>query len=158
MISKRKSNPLPAKLIDWWHPTLNGDLRPEDVRAWSHKAAWFLHYDSKWKQWHEWDIAVSTISKSENCAICTGHRLVVGINDLATRNPIVASKWHPTLNGELNAQMVTEHSRNEIWWQHYHKKTGVWHEWPMSVDQLTRRNRMNVPFAAVTEYKWGLMT
>ena len=98
--SKRQRSQLSAKLIDWWHPTLNGDLRPEDISAWGRKiTVWFLHYDEKWKQWHEWDATPSAMSRGEKCPICTGHRLVVGINDLATLNPALAAMWHPTMNG-----------------------------------------------------------
>jgi len=114
--SKRELKPLSQKLIDWWHPTLNGDLRPEDVSAGSRLTIWFRHYDQKWKQWHEWDSELDNINKKENCPICTGKRLVVGINDLATRNPTVAAMWHPTLNGELTPQMVTEHSNKMRYW------------------------------------------
>ncbi len=140
--TKRKRNSLSAKLVSWWHPTLNGDLRPKDVSCWSYQVVWFLHYDKKWKQWHEWDSTPNTMNRGENCPICTGKRLVVGINDLVTRNPTVAAMWHPTLNGELTAQMVTEHSGETRWWagQHKDKKTGILHEWPMRVSDLTKKN------------------
>lgn len=56
-----------------------------------------------------------------------------------TRNRIVADLWHPTLNGDLTAQMVTEHSGKTVWWQHYDEKTGIWHEWTMRVVKLTSK-------------------
>jgi len=136
MSSKRKRKPLSAKLASWWHPILNGNLRPEDVSAGSGLTVYFLHYDEKWKQWHEWD-STPNIMRLGNCLICTGRRLVVGINDLATRNPNVASMWHPTLNGELTPEMVTEHSGETRWWQHKDEETGILHEWPMPIDKLT---------------------
>lgn len=135
--TRRKKKPLSAKLASWWHPTLNGDLRPEDVSGGSGRTVWFLHYDLEWKQWHEWDATPHSMGRTEKCSICTGRRLVVGINDLATRNPTVAGMWHPTLNGDLTAQMVTEHSGETRWWQHEDKETGILHEWPMSIDKLT---------------------
>jgi hypothetical protein len=77
------------------------------------------------------------MSQREKCSICTGKHIVVGINDLATRNPIIAAMWHPNLNGDLTPQMVTEHSQKNVWWQHYHTKTRKWHEWPMPIGKLT---------------------
>ena len=139
MSSKRKYKTLSTNLISMWHPTLNGDLRPEDISGGSGKTVWFLHYDKKWRQWHEWDSTPDSMSRKENCPICTGARLVIGINDLATRNPVVAAKWHPTLNGGLTPQMVTEHSGLIRWWQHEYKNTGILHEWPMSVGKLTSK-------------------
>lgn len=138
--SKRRCKPLLANLVALWHPTLNGDLRPEDVHNGDKRTVWFLHYDRKWRQWHEWDSTPKGMNITGNCPICTGRRLVVGINDLATRNPKVASMWHPTLNSDLTPQMFTEHAPKKVWWRHYHRKTRKWHEWPARIGKLTRKN------------------
>lgn len=128
---------MPVKLVKWWHPTLNGDLRPKDVSPGMDLVVWFRHYDRKWKQWHEWDARIGNMSRRKSCPICSGKRVVSGINDLATRNKKVASMLHPTLNGDLTPQMVTEHSNETRWFQHYDRKTRKWHEWPMTIAKLT---------------------
>jgi len=40
----------------------------------------------------------------------------VGDNDLATLYPHVAAEWHPTKNGDLTAQSVTQGSQKKVWW------------------------------------------
>ena len=156
MSSKRKKKPLSAKLISMWHPTLNGDLRLEDVSGGSNEVAWFLHYDDNWKQWHEWDATIKSVSRVEKCAICTGKRLVVGINDLATRNPTVAAMWHPILNGKLTPQMFTEHSGEMAWWRHKDKDTGIWHEWPAFIYNLTGKKRSKCAVCHGTRVQLGV--
>ena len=39
-----------------------------------------------------------------------------GFNDLATRFPEVAEKWHSTMNGELKPDMVQPYSTKKVWW------------------------------------------
>ena len=41
---------------------------------------------------------------------------MVGFNDLATVNPIIASQWHPTKNGLLTPNDVTLNSNKKVWW------------------------------------------
>jgi len=53
----------------------------------------------------------------------------VGVNDLATTHSVLASEWHPTLNGALTAQMVSRGSQIEIWWQRDCFNNGISHEW-----------------------------
>jgi len=138
---KRKKKPLSAKLIALWHPILNGTLTTSDVSGGSRQNICWRHYDRKWKIWHKWEDTPKNMSRIESCCpICTGKRLVVGINDLKTRNPRIAKMWHPTLNRGLTARMVVVNSKKKIWWRHYHKATGIWHEWPAKIISLTGKN------------------
>ena len=80
-----------------WHPTKNGDLQPSSVRPGSGKKVWWLG-----KCGHEWDAPpTSRTSKGSGCPICTGKRVVAGVNDFATLNPELASEWHPKMYGSL---------------------------------------------------------
>lgn len=45
-----------------------------------------------------------------------GSKLVLGVNDLATKYPEVAKEWHPTLNGDLTPNMVSYASYKKVWW------------------------------------------
>ena len=54
-----------------------------------------------WKcsQGHSWKAAVTTRSSGYGCPYCSGHKHIVGVNDLATVYPIVAAQangWDPT--------------------------------------------------------------
>jgi hypothetical protein len=75
-----------------WHPTLNGDLTPNDVSAGMKQRAW-------WKcpngPDHEWPAAIWTRTRSENpsgCPYCRG-LLPSSTNSLATHHPDLAAEW-----------------------------------------------------------------
>ena len=90
------------KLAVQWHPTKNGNLLPQDVMANSNKKVWWLCENG-----HEWETTVSARSRGRNCPICSGHKVLIGYNDVGTKNPKLASTWHPTKNGDLTPQMFT---------------------------------------------------
>ena len=48
---------------------------------------------------HIWDAVVSHRTRGQGCPYCSGHRAIVGVNDLATTHPLVAAQangWDPT--------------------------------------------------------------
>lgn len=55
-------------------------------------------------------------------------------NSLAVLFPEIAAEWHPTKNGKLTPDKVNKSSRYIVWWL---GKCG--HEWPMSVQDRTRK-------------------
>lgn len=79
-----------------WHPTRNGNLRPEDVTRGSDKKVWW-----KCERGHEYEATISNRSYGKGCPICAGKKIVQGINDLATMNPKLASEWSYQSNQEL---------------------------------------------------------
>ena len=44
-------------------------------------------------------------------------QLIQGVNDLMTKNPVLAQEWHPNKNGYLKPNMVTEFSNKKVWWK-----------------------------------------
>jgi predicted Zn-ribbon and HTH transcriptional regulator len=60
--------------------------------------------------------------------------LLPSFNDLATKNPELASEWHPTKNKNLTPSDVMPSSNKKVWW--LCKKCG--YEW-----QATINNRSN---------------
>src|SRR6516164_5170358 len=78
-----------------WHPTRNGELRPENVTAGSNKKVWWQCGDG-----HEWQAAVASRSRGgAGCPYCSGRRATPSTCLAATR-PDVAQEWHPTKNRE----------------------------------------------------------
>jgi very-short-patch-repair endonuclease len=43
-------------------------------------------------------------------------RCIPGENDLLTCNPVIASQWHPTKNGEVSPVAVSHKSNKKYWW------------------------------------------
>ena len=42
---------------------------------------------------HEWQASVKARSNGEKCPICSGARVIAGINDLATLEPLLVKQW-----------------------------------------------------------------
>ena len=111
-------------LVSEWHPTKNGTLTPQQVTAGSNKKVWWQCTNG-----HEWQATVNKRAiYNRGCPYCTHQKVLVGYNDLASRNPKLAAEWHPTKNGTLTPYMVMEHSNKKVWWQCAHG-----HEWEASI-------------------------
>ena len=94
-----------------WHPTKNGDLLPLDVREFSLKKIWWLAECG-----HEWQSTVAHRSGGRKCPFCAGKKILIGFNDLATTDPVIADQWHPTKNDDLTPEMVSRGSDKKVWW------------------------------------------
>lgn len=97
-----------------WHPTRNGDLRPEDVSFGMRRRVWWQHAACGY-EWQE-SIRHRTGRGGKTCPQCSGaHRTEA--NNLAAVRPDVAAEWHPRFNGSLTPAEVTWGSARSIWWK-----------------------------------------
>ncbi len=99
-----------------WHPTKNGDLKPQDVQPMSHKRIWWQCSRDPGHVWNAY-LHLRT-SKDRGCPFCPrpGKRPDES-SSLAHRYPGVAAQWHPTKNKELRPQDVFWASNKRVWWQ-----------------------------------------
>lgn len=74
------------------------------------------------------------------CGVCVGKQVGLS-NCLATKNPELASEWHPTKNGDLTPYDITEKSHEFVWW----KCQKLGHEWNARV---TDRNNRGCPYCS----------
>ena len=79
---------------------------------------------------HEWETSVKARSKGEKCPICSGARVIEGINDLATLKPLLAQEW--SKKNKLKPTEVSVASHKKIIWKCKHG-----HEWEASVKSRT---------------------
>jgi hypothetical protein len=93
-----------------WHPMKNGDLTPEDVTPSSGKRVWWICAKG-----HEWQAFVFNRARGCGCPLCYAQR-VNKDNCLKTKNPSLASQWHPVKNGDLKPEDVLPGSRSRVWW------------------------------------------
>lgn len=95
-----------------WHFTKNDKLTPFDVSFGSSKKVWW--YCSKCKSDY-CSIIANRTKQGTGCSYCANisknHT-----NSLATVNPLLASEWHPTKNGELTPSDVVPKSAKHVWW------------------------------------------
>ena len=113
-----------------WHPIKNAPLTPSDISVNSPERVWWLCNNG-----HEWNAPINSRNSGAGCPVCSGHKIVVGVNDLATVSPDLAKQWHPTKNKSLKPTEVTAHNANTVWWQ---CKKG--HEWQAKISNRTNGN------------------
>lgn len=95
-----------------WHPTRNGELLPEHMKPGSERKVWW-----RCEAGHEWESGFRTrVQRKQGCPYCAGARVIPGQNDLATRFPEVAARWHPTRNGVLTPDQVMPSTHKKHWW------------------------------------------
>ena len=124
------------KLATEWHPTRNGGLMPDMVKAGSGKIVWW-----QCRQGHEWQATIADRNNGTDCPYCSGRKALKGFNDLATVNPELTVEWHKTKNGKLTPYMVTRSSNKKVWWQ---CRQG--HEWQATIN--SRNDGRGCPYCS----------
>ncbi len=132
-------NPFLAKQ---WDDEANLDIKPTMVSAGSSKKVGWIC-----EKGHRWLATVASRNAGAGCPICAREANAIKIKNnllqkngsLAIRNPVLASEWHPTKNGNLIPQMVTPNTHEVVWWL---GKCG--HEWMASVK--TRNSGHGCPY------------
>jgi len=98
------------ELIKEWHPTKNGDSKPEDFTHGSGKKVWWLCPKN-----HSYESRILSRKDKSGCPYCSGLK-VSDKNNLKVIFPKIASEWHPTKNGELTPDKVSHGSNKKVWW------------------------------------------
>jgi uncharacterized Zn-finger protein len=94
-----------------WHPTKNGNLKPNQVTPFSSKEVWW-----RCEKGHEWQSTVKSRSKSGNeCPFCSKRKASKEYN-LGLVYPELAKTWHPTKNGKLTPRDVLPMSEKQVYW------------------------------------------
>lgn len=114
-----------------WDYSKNGDLQPNEVLRGTDRKAWWLCA----RHGHSWQASVASRSRGSGCPVCAGRVVIAGFNDLQTLRPDIASEWHPTRNGSLTAQAVTEIAGSRAWWL----CTEYGHEWEAVIASRTKQ-------------------
>ena len=142
------------ELAKEWHPTKNGNLRPNQVIANSGQTVWWLMpYDDLNTGKHfefEWKARVYSRVRS-GCPFTSKpyKALYKGFNDLGTLYPQLAKEWHPTKNGDHNPSEYLPGSSFDAWWlmPYDDPKTGKHFEfeWKMKIIVRTS-NGLGCPY------------
>ena len=93
-----------------WHPAKNC-CNPSEIMPGTHKKAWWICSEG-----HEWEAQIKSRTTGIGCPYCCGKKVLKGFNDLSTVNPDLAAEWHPSLNGNLTPEDVTDASGKKVWW------------------------------------------
>lgn len=134
-----------------WHPTKNGQVKPEDISKGADAIAWWKCNEGPD---HEWQAAVysrtSDGNKNAICPFCNNYKLSQ-TNSLAYLNPELASELHPTKNGDLTGSDIKETSQRKVWWLCVKNPE---HEWDATVWNRTS-NKSGCPYCAGRKRCWS---
>lgn len=123
-MSNKLSEKHPELIKEWSEK--NSPLTADDVTFGSNKLYWW-----KGDCGHEWQASAKSRSSGEKCPVCSGARVIDGINDLQTLNPNIAAEWSDK-NSPLFPAMVTIGSHKKAIWQCSKR-----HEWVATVKSRT---------------------
>ena len=100
------------KLKKQFHKTKNGDIKLENYKENSaKKIIWVC------EKGHEWKATINTRTKrGYGCPVCSGQKIVAGINDFGTLYPQIASEVHPKQNEEIDLTTIGGQSHILLAW------------------------------------------
>ncbi len=138
-----------------WNYEKNGALKPWEVSHGSPKKVWW-----KCKNGHEYfDSPNHRTSPYSNraCPYCSGKKVLVGFNDMATTSPEMAAAWNYEKNGDLKPTDVTDCSGKIVWWKcenghEYRQKISNKKSQHQGCPQCQKEARTSFPEQAVFYY------
>ena len=72
-------------MLDWdWEKNNAEDLNPNFLTCGSHTIAHWKGHNCG----HEWQTSIKNRSKGKGCPVCSGRKIVEGINDFGSKMPI----------------------------------------------------------------------
>lgn len=121
----------PELVSEWSEKNLT--LTPDDITFGSNKKVWWRSACG-----HEWQASVKARSNGEKCPICSGARVIAGINDLATLEPLLVKQWSKKNKIKLTEVSIGSHKK-VIW------RCEKGHEWETAVKSRTI-NKTGCPY------------
>ncbi len=100
----------PELAAEW--SELNYPLYPSSVTVKANKKVWWRCRNCG----QQWQARIADRTEGSGCPVCSGAKLVPGINDFATENPELAAEWS-NMNDQLKPSMVWTKSRRNVWWE-----------------------------------------
>ena len=113
----------PELVSEWSEKNLT--LTPDDITFGSNKKVWWRGACG-----HEWQTSVKARSNGEKCPICSGARVIAGINDLATLEPLLEKQW--SKKNKIKPTEVSIGSHKKVIW-----RCEKGHEWETAVKSRT---------------------
>lgn len=134
------------ELAAQWDVEKNAPLTPRQILPCSNKRYWW-----HCALGHSYQMQPnSRVQRNSGCPYCAGKKVLVGFNDLATVEPLVAAQWHESLNGALTPEMVTMGCNKRAWW-----RCQDGHVWNALIYSRTGPNKRGCPVCAGNVRKKG---
>jgi hypothetical protein len=103
-------------------------LNPQELSWGSRKKVWWICEFG-----HPWEASPVKRVAGQGCPICAGNAVHVGINDLETLRPEIASTWDYQRNMRKSPSSTKVDAREKFWWMCDRR-----HSFRMSVDQRVK--------------------
>ena len=102
------------ELIAEWDYDKNGmeGMFPLDITRGSHKIVWWRCHKG-----HSWRTHVYHRTAGNGCPYCSGKKVLVGYNDLASKAPWLSEEWDYGKNNGISPETVTYGSNRKVWWK-----------------------------------------
>ena len=114
----------------------NKNIELRSITLGSEKAIWWIC-----NKGHSYKSIVHNRKKGSGCPYCDGKKVLVGYNDLATKNPELVKEWNYEKNMDLKPTDVTAGSSKTVFW-----KCKKGHEWEAPVK--SRNKGQNCPYCS----------
>lgn len=128
-------------IVHLWNIEKNKGLTPDLFSFRSNRIVW----------WNcpvcggEWRESIINVSKGNRCPYCSGHKVLVGFNDLKTTNPELLSSWDYEKNRDISPEDFSAGSNRKVWW-----KCEYGHSWKSYIHNRTKG--VGCPYCAGKEY------
>lgn len=123
-------------LANEWNYEKNSPLLPTDISFSSGKKVWWVC-----SRGHDYQMTIDKRYRDQGCPYCSNRKVLVGYNDLATTNPILATEWNTIKNSPLTIHNVTMGSNKKVWWI-----CSMGHEWQETI--CNRNNGFGCPYCS----------
>ena len=136
-------------LVPEWDSDKNTGLSPDSIYVASTAIVWW-----KCSKGHSWQASIKSRTRDNTgCLICSGKRIVAGVNDFETwckdnDKLYLVSEWDYEKNGLLTPQAVSPKSSKRVWW-----KCPKGHNWKVSIGN--RAEGTNCPYCANRKVRAG---
>lgn len=113
------------ELIAEWDYDKNGmeGTFPSEITRGSHKTVWW-----KCSKGHLWKAPVYDRTAGRGCPYCSGRKVLIGYNDLASKAPWLSGEWDYEKNSGISPETVTCGCNRKVWW-----KCREGHNWQAAV-------------------------
>ncbi len=127
---------LHPELIIFWHPTLNGSLKLEDISpGYDSDVFWIYKYtdpETNKTFTFEWKSKIRSMLKSNcSCPFLSG-KIFSGFNDLKTKQPSLCEEWDYSKN-TIDPGTLSPYSHEKVFW----KCKTCGNEWKAAVSSRT---------------------
>lgn len=108
------------KVAAEWHPTRNFFYTPQDFCFGEKHKAWWICPEG-----HEFQQRVDQRCRGYNCSVCSNRKLVAGVNDIGTTEPILIREFDDRNEKRPHELFASNH---KLWWKceregHLHQQT-----------------------------------